>query len=62
MVTSVSYTCGKKLTKDGKSYGIRKEGRDEASAAKGACSYDVCTGRGRRYPKSRCSKGGCVNM
>ena len=37
MVTSVSYTCGKKLTKDGKSYGIRKEGRDEACAAKGAC-------------------------
>ena len=23
---------------------------------KGACTYDVCAGRGRGYPKSRCSK------
>ena len=30
---------------------------------KGACTYDVCSGRGGGgYPKSRCSKGGCVNL
>ena len=33
----------------------------ENSMYKGACTYDVCAGRGRGYLKSRCSKGGCVN-
>ena len=35
-----------------------------ASRRKGASTYDVCSGRGRGvpYPKSRCRKGGCVNL
>ena len=32
-------------------------GPQTESAPRGACTYDVCTGRGEGgYPKSRCSK------
>ena len=36
------------------------EPRGSLGGGKGACTYDVCSGRG--YPKIRCSKGGCLNL